>query len=134
MSLASAIEPPSEAKASVPQLSPYFITTENARKMQERGTETRREKKRQKLLMQEDTFRNERLFQVREQLRKVDAMIRTETDPQRLDRLASAQARLSAQEFALAGRPMPGAFRPVKERAKKESSGSLVPLGVSNAA
>jgi len=32
----------------------------------------------------------------------------------KLDRLASAQARLSEQERLLAGRPMPGSFRPKK--------------------
>ena len=43
---------------------------------------------------------------------RLDAAMLEEHDPQRLDRLASAQARLSAQEFALAGRPMPGQRRP----------------------
>jgi len=49
-------------------------------------------------------------------LEKLDDMISKERDPQKLDRLASAQSRLSAQEFALAGRPMPGSRRPARER------------------
>ena len=57
-----------------------------------------------------------RLMRVREQLARVDEMILKEKDPRSLDRLASAQARLSEQERILDGRPLPGAFRPAKPR------------------
>lgn len=58
----------------------------------------------------------QRLSRVRAQLDKLDEMIANETDAQTLDRLASAQARLSVQEFALSGRPMPGSRRPGREK------------------
>jgi nuclear transport factor 2 (NTF2) superfamily protein len=66
-----------------------------------------------------DPYVNKRLARVRAQLEKIDAMMGEELDPQRLDRLASAQARLSAQEFALANRPMPGSFRPSRAPSKR---------------
>lgn len=58
-----------------------------------------------------------RLARVRVQLDRVDELMMTETDPQKLDRLASAQARLSEQERILDGRALPGSLRP---REKKE--------------
>jgi len=67
-------------------------------------------------LAPEEEYRIRRLARVRAQLEKLDDMISKERDPQKLDRLASAQSRLSAQEFALAGRPMPGSRRPARER------------------
>lgn len=54
----------------------------------------------------------QRLLRVRTQLDRLDRMMLTETDPQKLDRLASAQARLSEQERTLAMRPAPGSLRP----------------------
>ena len=59
-----------------------------------------------------DDYTLRRLARVRLQLDRLDAMIQTETDPQRLDRLASAQAKLAEQERQLAGRPLPGSLRP----------------------
>jgi hypothetical protein len=59
-------------------------------------------------------FIAKRLARVRKQLDRIDGMIEKETDPMKLDRLASAQARLSEQERILAGRPMPGSLRPKK--------------------
>jgi hypothetical protein len=61
-----------------------------------------------------------RLSRVRAQLDKLDKMIEDEDDPILLSRLADAQSRLSVQEFALAGRPMPGNRRPAPERAMPE--------------
>jgi hypothetical protein len=49
---------------------------------------------------------------------KLDKMIADEEDPQKLDRLASAQARLSEQERILDGRPLPGSRRPREDRAR----------------
>lgn len=63
------------------------------------------------------SYAERRLHCVRLQLARVDAMLMTEQDPQRLDRLASAQLRLSEQERVLAGRPLPGQRRPGPERA-----------------
>lgn len=124
----------SEAAGELIERPAHWFTRENARELQEKGLAARKENARNRRLLQSDTYRTDRLLRVRKQLERIDQLIESESDARTLDRLASAQARLSAQEFALAGRPMPGAFRPVKERAKKESSGSLVPLGVSNAA
>jgi len=53
-----------------------------------------------------------RLVRVRKQLDRIDSMIEKEKDPMKLDRLASAQARLAEQERLLAGRPMPGSLKP----------------------
>lgn len=76
---------------------------------------------------QDQVFQAQRLACVRAQLAKIDRMIAEEEDPQRLDRLASAQARLSVQEFALAGRPMPGSRRPGRETPSKRS-GEIGPV------
>ena len=63
-----------------------------------------------------DDYLVRRLARVRDQLDKLDAMMTTEDDPQRIDRLASAQLRLSEQERVLAGRPLPGSRRPGPQR------------------
>jgi hypothetical protein len=63
-----------------------------------------------------DSYVSERLSCVRLQLDRVDGMMMTEKDPQKLDRLASAQARLAEQERILNGRPLPGSMRPRPER------------------
>ena len=75
-----------------------------------------------------DSFVYARLIRVRAQLERVDAMLAVETDAQKLDRLASAQARLSVQEFALAGRPMPGSRRPGRESAPSKRAGDVGPV------
>ena len=64
-----------------------------------------------------------RLARVRAQLDKLDELIAGEMtsarpDPARLDRYASAQARLATQEQQLAGRPLPGSRRPGKDRSR----------------
>lgn len=74
-----------------------------------------------------DDFRVQRLARVREQLAKLDAQMAQEDDPQRLDRLASAQAKLSVQEFNLAGRPLPGSHRPAASRSRAAAP-SLEPI------
>src|SRR6266481_10113914 len=48
-----------------------------------------------------DQFSRARLARVRRQLSRLDDKMETETDPQKLDRLASAQARLAEQERQL---------------------------------
>ena len=109
---------------------PHLFTTANAKEMSARGNaakalaKQRREEALAKAdeipdLEPDEVFKNGRLARVREQLERVDRMISTETDAQKLDRLASAQARLSVQEFALAGRPMPGSRRPGREKPKR---------------
>ena len=63
-----------------------------------------------------ESFRLERLSRVRAQLTRLDKMLNEEFDPQKLDRLASAIARLSEQERLLTGRPMPGSLKPLQGR------------------
>jgi hypothetical protein len=45
-------------------------------------------------------------------LDRLDDFMLTESDPQKLNRLASAQERLSKQEGILDHRPLPGSERP----------------------
>jgi len=67
------------------------------------------------------SYQQIRLARVRSQLDKLDAWILSEKDPQKLDRLASAQAKLAEQERQLAGRPMPGSLKPVVKIARDEA-------------
>ena len=84
-----------------------------------------------------DDFAILRLRRLRDQLDRVDALMVGEKDSKRLKELADASARLSAQEFALAGRPMPGTLRPAAEGARggrrSRAEGSLL-LDVSSSA
>jgi hypothetical protein len=73
-----------------------------------------------------DVYLAQRLTRVRAQLDRIDAMLLVESNPQHLDRLAAACARLSEVERQLAGRPAPGAYRPSAPRRRVESQ-PLVP-------
>ena len=53
-----------------------------------------------------------RIGRVRMQLDRFDAMLLVELDPQKIDRLASATAKLAEQERILRGCPLPGSHRP----------------------
>jgi hypothetical protein len=95
------------------------FNTANAREMAARSIEARKQRNAVPALpplppiQEADQYARERLARVRAQQDKIDAMILTERDPQKLDRLASASMRLSDQEFALAGRPKPGNLKHV---------------------
>lgn len=91
---------------------PGYFTTANAVAMQARSVASRHAKQ----IPATDRYQARRLARVREQLDRVDAMLLTEEDPQRLDRLAAASMRLSDQEFALANRPKPANARPTQSR------------------
>ena len=66
-------------------------------------------------------YAQNRLARVRKQLDRLDELMQQETDPARLDRLASAQFRLSEQERILANRPLPGSRKPGPEaRVRRE--------------
>jgi hypothetical protein len=107
-----------------------LITSANAREMAARSQEARRQRKMEREAAPEvpqtspqsdddnDEFVTARLVRVRKQLNRLDNLMETETDPQKLDRLASAQARLAEQERLMAGRPLPGSCRPpvIKQR------------------
>lgn len=99
--------------------SPRF-TAANAKEMSAKGHEAKRQRKLAALKAAEDEpvilpasqYVNKRLARVRKQLDRIDEMMMRESDPQKLDRLASAQTRLSEQERTLAMRPAPGSLRP----------------------
>jgi hypothetical protein len=63
-----------------------------------------------------DDYVGQRLLRVRVLLNRIDEMMSKEEDPQKIDRLGSAQARLAEQERILFGRPLPGSKRPANER------------------
>jgi hypothetical protein len=60
-------------------------------------------------------------------LTKLDAMIEAEKDAQKLDRLASASAKLSEQERILDGRPLPGSRRPTSDKVPRGAWVELQP-------
>ena len=72
-----------------------------------------------KPLLPDEKYRILRLSRVRRQLDKIDEMIASEPDPQKLDRLASAQMRLAEQERQLSGRSLPPTIRPAKSSSKR---------------
>jgi hypothetical protein len=74
-----------------------------------------------------DDYQNRRLFRVRKQLDRIDKMMMTECDPQKLDRLASAQSRLADQERIIRGEPLPGSRRPSKEPTARRVPTSIMP-------
>lgn len=59
------------------------------------------------------------LTRTRKQLDRLFSLMGDETDPQKLDRLASAIARLAEQERQLSGRPLPGSLRPRQEKSRR---------------
>ena len=54
--------------------------------------------------------------EVRDRIQRVSALLKTETDPRGLDRLAAAFSKLAEQERILDGRPLPGSRRPREEK------------------
>jgi hypothetical protein len=106
------------------------FTTANAREMAARSQAARRQREMQRQATSamaaatpqpnprpgdNDQFVTKRLARVRKQLDRIDGLIEKETDPMKLDRLASAQARIAEQERLLAGRPLPGSRKPGKD-------------------
>ena len=113
-----------------------LFTHENAAEYNRRSREARRRnieaKRLQKIQEEEalhdaltkpapnDEYLAQRLACVRAQLSRIDRMLLEETNPQSLDRLAAACARLSEVERQLAGRPAPGAYRPSAPRRRSD--------------
>jgi hypothetical protein len=121
-----------------------LFTTANAREMAARSQAARRQRTTQREAAREVApglpqtnpqqdddalFIAKRLARVRKQLDRIDGMIEKETDPMKLDRLASAIARLAEQERLLAGRPMPGSFRPKKPPEQARPYLQINPIG-----
>jgi len=91
----------------------YARLANQARKANRRDIAEAMAKRLRDLTPPNPSYQEIRLARVRAQLDKLDAWILSEKDPQKLDRLASAQAKLAEQERQLAGRPMPGSLKPV---------------------
>lgn len=110
-----------------------YITTANAKELAAKSVQARREKRALPVmpllpdLIEQDVYRMDRLKRVRMQLDNLDRLILAERDPVKLDRFASAQARLAEQERILAGRPLPGSYRP-NQRKAKQTRPDIAPL------
>ena len=75
-----------------------------------------------------DDYTSRRLFRVREQVERLSDMLDEETDPQKLDRIACALARVSEIERQLAMRPMPGSRRPAADPAVDSKPQRQLPI------
>lgn len=109
--------------ATLPLYLPAMWTTEQARQFAQVGAAASVESRRRKAegrtvepSLRTEPFTAKRLMRVRRQLNMIDRMIENESDPQKIDRLASASMRLSDQEFALSGRPKPGPTKSLPPR------------------
>lgn len=69
-----------------------------------------------------------RLARTRAQLAQLDGQLEAAKEPRDVKAIADAIARLSEVERILAGRPAPGAYRPVREKAKRASAMESGPL------
>ena len=105
-----------------------FINATNAKELSKLGVQARLTKRTNpepmptigpKLDLTIDHYLAKRLTRTRKQIDALCSLIDNETDPQKLDRLASALARLSEIERQLANRPLPGSFKPTAIRAPK---------------
>lgn len=111
----------------------YNITSANARDMAAKSAEARRLQGTEQALERfepvpvllnpgvPEIYTRTRLARVRAQLDRLDAMILKERNPQFLDRLAAAQAKLAEQERVLDGRPLPGSHKPGPVRAPRKA-------------
>lgn len=105
----------------------HHFTRENASDMARKATEAREKaRKLRKGAGPEDPAKYIalRLSRTRAQLFRIDQLIETEQDPQKLDRLVSAQSRLSEQWRIFSGIPLPGSRRPGREKPTKNNSAS----------
>jgi len=104
-----------------------FITSANAKELGSLGGKTPRKQKPpivQTVLINapdHDTYSRQTLLRVRKQVKSVLGMLEAETDPQKIDRLASALARLSEIERQLANRPLPGSWKPERPARAKQA-------------
>ena len=127
----------------------YKISSENAREFAKLAHESRRrnleqakaekqaEEERLKALEQQaiadmknarvPCYFERRLARVRVQLDRLDEMMLREENPQAIDRLAAAAARLAEQERIMDGRPLPGQLRPRATKPAKSDSEPILP-------
>ena len=114
------------------------FTAENARLMALRSVEARRQRKDNpqpsatqpsaNTLATLDDYQAKTIVRVRERMDKLLDLLEEEEDPNKLDRLASAFAKLQEEERKLAGRPLPGSRRPSPEKSKPRTPGSYEPM------
>lgn len=110
-----------------------LFTTENAREMSRLGAIARAKKRAERIARAQasepipnpsEDYVKLRLACVRAQIGKLDKQILQTRDPQALNWLASAQAKLAEQERILAGRPLPGNLRPKASRVPNAGNSS----------
>ena len=100
-----------------------LFTRENAREMALRGNQIRWSPKPPPAidpqladLVTSPDYNQRRLARTRMQIDALSTMLEDEEEPQSIDRLASAIARLSVIEQQLSGRPLPGTLQPGREK------------------
>lgn len=76
---------------------------------------------------QSEDYTEQRLTRTRKQIDMLSDALEEEDDPQRIDRLASAIARLSEIERQLANRPLPGSLKPSSKPSRGQSYPTLDP-------
>lgn len=105
-----------------------LFTRENAVEMAARSAKAKAERKEAARLAVETAtldpsidYTKRRLARVRLQLDRLDQMMMEERDPQKLDRVASAIARLNEQERQLSNRSMPPVVRASGKTSKRQA-------------
>jgi hypothetical protein len=104
------------------------LKAQTARKQRSFAYQQQLKEEHEAALLDATRYQRETLLCVREQLGRIYAMMKVEDEPQALDRLASAYAKLSEQERILDGRPLPGSHRPTKPKPTKADAGSYGPV------
>ncbi len=115
-----------------------LFTSANAKEMAAKSAEVRRKAEQERLAFiaehgrtadaEPANYISERLARARKQVDMLSDMLECEEDPQKLDRLASALARLSEIERQLANRPLPGSLKPSQPR-QQQRSATVEPIG-----
>jgi hypothetical protein len=109
-----------------------LITRENAAEMQRRATASVLAEKarladpaeRQRIA---EKFQELRLVRVRKQLERIDGLIEVESDPAKLDRLASCAIRLNEQERQLSNRSLPPTLKASQVKTKRSNASPIDP-------
>jgi hypothetical protein len=124
----------STAIAAIPRPKFHFFTKQNAAENAIKAHEARKQRLEAEQIQRDaeaanaltmqapaDDYRATTLARVRIQLDKIFNMMLAEDDPAKIDRLASAQARLGEQERQLSNRPLPGSLKPTSRSSKSRS-------------
>lgn len=111
-----------------------FITAENAKELAKLSRAARLRSKETNALQLPDiadpsqkAYIHRQIGRVRKQIDSLFSMLHAETDPNAIDRLAAALAKLCEIERQLAGRPLPGSLRPVRETKAARATITLTP-------